>query len=150
MARMHSRRKGKSGSTKPSKATQPGWVRYKPKELEMLITKLSKEGHSASEIGVILRDTYGVPSVRQVSEKRLTQVLAEKNLGPKIPEDLINLIKRAITIRKHIEKNKQDMTAKRGLQLTESKIFRLMKYYKGTGKLPLDWKFDEQSIRLYT
>lgn len=147
---MHSRRKGKSGSTRPAKESQPGWVRYKPKELEMLITKLAKEGHSASEIGIILRDTYGVPSVRQVSEKRLTQVLVEKSLAPKIPEDLINLIKRLITIRKHMEKNKQDMTAKRGLQLTESKIFRLVKYYKKNKKLPREWKLDEQSIRLVT
>jgi len=125
-------------------------MRYKPKEVELLITKLSKEGKSSSEIGIILRDTYGIPSVKDLAGKGITQILAEKNLGTKIPEDLINLIKRVIVIKKHREQNKQDEAAKRGLLLTESKIFRLTKYYKKTHKLPADWKYDEQSIRLYT
>jgi small subunit ribosomal protein S15 len=149
MARMHSASKGKSGSTKPSKKMAASWVRYKPKEIELLVTKLAKDGKSSSEIGIILRDSYGIPSVRDASEKRITQILAEKNLGAKIPEDMLFLIKRVIEIKKHIEKNKQDQTAKRGLRLTESKINRLAKYYKRTNKIPPDWKFDEHSMRLY-
>lgn len=147
---MHSRKKGKSGSTHPSRKAQHTWVRLKPKEIEMLITKLAKEGKQSTEIGILLRDTYGIPSVRDLTEKRITQILTEKNLAPKIPEDLINLIKRVIVIKKHLEQNRQDQTARRGLHLTESKILRLMKYYKNSGKLARDWKYDEQSIRLYT
>ena len=44
MARMYSRDKGKSGSTKPAKKTIPSWVRYKGKEVELLVKKLAKEG----------------------------------------------------------------------------------------------------------
>ena len=61
---------------------------------------------------------------------------------------MLNLIKRRINLTTHRESNKQDMTAKRGFQLTESKINRLVKYYKSTGKLPADWKFDRSKAKL--
>ena len=40
------------------------------------------------------------------------------------------------------------MPAKRGLELTESKIRKLVKYYKKTKKLESDWKYDPDKIRL--
>jgi small subunit ribosomal protein S15 len=149
MARMYSRRRGKSGSKKPLEKAKQSWLRYKPKEVEMLIVKLAKEGKSASQIGLALRDSYGVPDVRLLSGKSITKIMEEKKLAPKIPEDLMALIKKSIQIRKHREENKQDMTSLRGLQLTESKIKRLVKYYKKTKKLPVDWKYDVKSVKLY-
>ena len=147
---MHSRARGNSGSNKPLKATMPTWIRYKPKEIELLVGKLSKEGRSSSEIGHILRDSYGIPSIKLLTGKRLQKMLAEKKQLPEVPEDLMALIKRAVLIRKHIEKFKQDMTALRGLQLTESKVKRLAKYYKETGKIALDWKYDPSTVKIYT
>ncbi len=149
MARMHSRARGKAKPTRPSKRILPSWVRYKEKEVEMLVTKLAKEGKSTSEIGIILRDSYGIPDVRTVAKKTISQILKEKSLEREYPEDIFNLIKRAFVIRKHIEKNRQDKTALRGLQLTESKVKRLGKYYKKTGRLPEDWKYDPKTIRLH-
>lgn len=149
MARMHSRRKGKAGSKKPVKKTIPSWVRYKPKEAELLIVKLAKEGKDASEIGMILRDTYGIPIAKKAVGKKITQVLAEHKLASEIPEDLLALIKKSIAIRKHLEGNKHDEPAKRGLILTESKIRRLVKYYKRTGRLAEGWKFEPKKIRMY-
>ena len=35
-----------------------------------------------------------------------------------------------------------------GLLLTESKIHRLVKYYKNTGRLPPEWKFDQSKAKL--
>lgn len=148
MARMYSRKKGKSGSKKPISRSLPTWIRYGSKEIELLITKLSKEGHSPSEIGIILRDTYGIPDTKRIIGKNVTKVLKEKNLQTKIPEDLTALIKKAVKIIKHQKENKQDQTSKRGLQLTESKIKRLTKYYKKTGRLPSEWKYDPKKIRL--
>jgi len=148
MARMYSRKKGKHGSKKPVKKTKPLWLRYSGKETEQLITKLAKSGKTSSEIGIILRDTYGVPSVRALTKKKITQILNENNLQKKLPYDLLALIKREIDIMKHLESNKNDMTAFRGLQLTESKIGRLVKYYKRTGKLPGDWKYDRANAKL--
>ncbi len=148
MARMHSRRKGRAGSKRPAKRTKPSWVSYSAKEVEMLIVKLAKEGKTASQIGLALRDNYGVPDIRKVIKRRVATVLKEKNLLPNIPEDLMALIRKNILIKKHIEQNKKDMTARRGLELTDSKIRRLVKYYKETRRLPADWKYDPKKIRL--
>ncbi len=148
MARMHSRKKGKSGSSKPAQPSKPAWIGRKPKEVEMLVVKYAKEGKSMSRIGLHLRDEYGVPSVKLVAGKSIRQILEEKKLLPELPDDLLALMRKAVLIRKHQEENRQDMPAKRGLQLTESKIFRLVKYYKGTGRLPATWKYDPAKIKL--
>ncbi len=148
MARMHSRDKGKAGSTKPIKKV-PSWMRYKGKEIEKLIIKSAKAGHGASSIGMVLRDTYGIHSVKAIAGKKVTKILEENDIKKELPEDLLALIVRLIAIKKHLEKNKQDQTAKRGLLLTDSKIRRLVKYYKKTKKLPVDWKFNAEKARMY-
>jgi small subunit ribosomal protein S15 len=137
---MHSRARGKSGSKQPLAPKAP-WVRYQPKEIEMLVAKLAKEGNTSSKIGIVLRDSYGVPNAKLVTGKSIGQMLKEKGLQGEFPEDMTALMKHAITIRKHMTLNKQDFHAKRGLLLTESKIRRLAKYYKGIGRLPPDWKY---------
>lgn len=144
MARMHSRKKGKHGSKKPAKKTAPSWSLYDAKKAELLIAKLTKEGKTSSQIGTILRDVYGIPSVLALCGKSISAVLKERKLLQEVPEDLIALFKRYSAIRKHIETNKHDETAKRGLHLTESKIGRLAKYYKRTGRIPETWKFDTE------
>ena len=149
MARRYSRSKGKSKSVKPTKKTAQSWLGYKEKEVELLTTKLAKEGKTPSQIGLYLRDNYGIPSVKQATKKRITQILGEKNLLKDIPEDLMALIKRTVMLRTHLEKNHKDESAKRGLHLTESKIKRLVKYYKRTKKLSMDWKYDPERIKLY-
>ena len=125
------------------------WVRYKEKEVEALIVKLAKEEKTASEIGLILRDLYGIPYVKQITGKRITKIMEENDLLSKIPEDMMALIKKSIELRKHLEKNHKDESAKRGLQLTESKIKRLIRYYKGTGKLDEKWKYEPNKIKVY-
>ena len=145
---MHSRAKGKSGSTKPIKKV-PSWAAYKEKDVEKLITKYAKAGKSSSEIGIILRDNYGINSIKALTGKKVQAVLVENNLNKKLPEDLLSLIQKMIDIKQHLEKNKQDMTAKRGLQLTSSKIMRLIKYYKKSKKLAADWKFNQSRLKMY-
>jgi small subunit ribosomal protein S15 len=149
MARMHSRKKGKAGSKRPVDKKIASWVRYKDKEVEMLITKLAKEGNSPSQIGLVLRDTYGIPYVKGLAGKTITKILGEKKLLSKLPEDLLALIKKSIKLRKHIESNHKDESSRRGLLLTESKIKRLIKYYKRTGKLAEDWKYHPDRVRMY-
>jgi len=150
MARRYSRKKGKAGSNKPSQPSVPSWMGYKEKEIELLITKLAKEGNSASKIGLLLRDTYGIPDSSLVTKKSISKILKEKKLLSDIPEDLLMLIRRSIAINKHLEANKKDETAKRGGILTESKIRRLIKYYKKIGKLDSGWKYDPKRAGMYT
>jgi len=148
MARKYSRKKGKSGSIKPVIKTKRVWIKYDPKEIEQLVVKLSKEGNSSSKIGLLLRDRYGIPDVKALTGKKLQKILKENSLSPELPEDFKYLVKKQIKIIKHLEANKHDMPSKRGLQLTESKIKHLTKYYKSIGKLPQDWKYDREQIKL--
>lgn len=149
MARMHSRKQGTSGSKKPLTEKQAVWVTKKPKELELVIAKLAKEGNTASKIGIILRDSYGIPDVKAVVGKSITSVLREKKLEKELPEDLLALIKKTIAIRTHLQENKKDTVAKRGMQITESKIRRLIKYYKKTERLAEDWKFNPEQAKMF-
>ncbi|HLC57545.1 MAG TPA: 30S ribosomal protein S15 [Candidatus Nanoarchaeia archaeon] len=148
MARMYSRRKGKSKSTRPLKKGKPGWLRYQKEEVEQLIVKMAKAGKRKSEIGMILRDSYGIPDAKIVIEKKIGGFLEEQKISEKLPDDLVNLIKRDIVLMKHIGKQKDDQTAKRGLLITGSKIHRLVKYYKANKRLPGNWKYDREQAQL--
>lgn len=150
MARMHSRRKGKSGSKRPLKRQTPSWVRYSDKEIEMLISKLAKENHTSSEIGMILRDIYGVPDIKVISKKTVNKILKEKGLLPELPEDLVALMRKLVALRQHTASNKQDMSAKKGQQMVEAKIKRLIKYYKRSGRIPVKWKYEVAKLKMYT
>ena len=148
MARMHSRAQGKSGSSPPAQERKADWVELKPKEIEELVVSLANAGKTPAEIGMILRDQHGIPDVKLASKKRISQILAENKLLPDVPRDLLNLISKAVALMKHMDENKKDQTAKRGYQLTVSKIRRLAKYYKGTRKLPEDWRYTPQQAKL--
>ena len=149
MAKKYSRSKGQSGSKKPAVKKIPSWSSYKGKEVELLVVKLAKEGFSPSEIGMHLRDSYGIPDVKTYTSKKIAQILKEKKLSHDIPEDLLNVIRKNVNVSKHLEENKKDNTAKRGLQLSSSRIKRLVDYYKKNKVLPADFKYDKESIKLY-
>lgn len=146
---MYSRKKGKSGSTKPSEHKVPQWLKYSGKEVELLVVKLAKENKTTSRIGLYLRDEYGIPDVKLLTGKSISKILEEKKLTKQIPEDLMALLKRVLKIKAHLEENRKDQPAKRGLTLTESKILRLVKYYKKTGKLDSSWNYNPNEIKLY-
>lgn len=148
MARLYSKKKGKSGSKKPSKDKKLTWVRYNNDEIESLVIKLAKAGNNSGKIGLILRDTYGIPDVQKLTGMKISKVLEKNKLLPKFPDDFMALVKKEIRILKHLENNKHDMTTRRGLILTESKIKRLTKYYKSIGRLPNDFKYERDKIKL--
>lgn len=148
MAKMHSRARGKSGSTKPLKKV-PAWAPYKGVDVEKLVVKYAKAGKSTSEIGLLLRDSYGIGSVKALTGKKVYEILQEKGMSKELPEDMRNLIKKMVYIQRHMEKNKHDQFAKRGLLLTNSKIRRLAKYYQRTERLPEGWKLDMDRLKIY-
>jgi small subunit ribosomal protein S15 len=141
LARLYSSKRGRSGSTRPVNKKPPAWFKYAPEEVEALIAKLAKEGNSPSSIGAILRDKHGVPLVRPVTGKTVSQLARASGQTPKVPEDLDYLFRRAVGLRKHLEKNRKDYQNKRSLATVESKIHRLVKYYKANGKLQPDWEY---------
>lgn len=58
-------------------------------------------------VGVILRDSHGVAQVRFVTGNKILRILKAKGLAANIPEDLYHLIKKAVAIRKHLERNRK-------------------------------------------
>ena len=148
MAKMHSRARGKSGSKKPAKKI-PSWAPYKEKDVEKLVVKYAKAGKNNAEIGLLLRDSYGIHNVKALSGKSISAVVKENHLQKKLPEDMLALIKRMIAIKQHRGKNKQDKTALRGYQLTNSKVHRLVKYYQRSGRIAPAWKLDTDKLKMY-
>jgi small subunit ribosomal protein S15 len=147
MARLHSRKKGKSGSTRPARLEKPVWVERSAKEVEQEIVKLAKKGLSKSMIGVKLRDSMGVPLSKIITGKKISTILEENSISTPLPEDLTNLVKKALNLRRHLEENPKDLESRKGLQRTESKIYRLIKYYKRKGVLAPDFKYDSEKVR---
>lgn len=149
MAKMHSRKKGQSKSRRPDTAIGvPAWVDYKKDEVEKLVLKLRKQELSTALIGTVLRDQYGIPAVKDITGKSVSQILKEHDAYPKLPEDLRNLLKKVVTVSEHMDNNRKDYHSKRGLFLTESKIRRLVKYYKSTHVLADDWQYDRSRAKL--
>jgi small subunit ribosomal protein S15 len=148
MARMYSRKKGKSRSHKPPIRIVPRWFEMKKEEVEKLVIDLARKGYSSAIIGTILRDQYGVPDVKTIVGKSITKIMKENNLYFKYPEELLNLFKKAVNLHDHLEKNKKDKVSKKGMENLISKIRRLIKYYKKRKILPEDFSFDIEKARL--
>jgi small subunit ribosomal protein S15 len=117
-------------------------------EVEELVVKLAKEGIPPSRIGLILRDQHAIPKVRDVTGKTVLQILESRGLKPSIPEDLANVIRKAVRLYKHMERYRKDMKTKRALEVIESRINRLARYYKRKGTLPKDWRYDRERAAL--
>ncbi len=129
-------------------AAKPEWVEYSTEEIEEIILKLRKEGKSTSVIGIILRDQYGIPDVKSVTDMKITKILEKHGQTEEYPEDLMNLIRKAVNIREHLKENPKDLHTKRGLQLVESRIRRLVKYYTREGVLPEGWRYEPKQAAL--
>ncbi|MFD1634317.1 30S ribosomal protein S15 [Haloplanus ruber] len=135
MARMHTRRRGSSGSDKPAADEPPEWSDVDEADIEERVVELAEQGHDPSVIGMKLRDEgvkgTPIPDVKLATGKKLTEILAEHDAEPELPEDLRSLMERALRLREHMQENPQDHQNKRALQNTESKIRRLVNYYRG-------------------
>ncbi len=148
MARMHSKGKGTSGSSKPNIDTAPSWSESDKGTVEELIIKYANEGHSSAKIGTLLRDMHAVPDVRLVMGERISQTLSRNDLESKYPEDTMNLMRKALSLIDHLSNNKKDLHNRRQLELCESRLRRLARYYVGTGRIPSTWAYKRDQLRL--
>lgn len=126
----------------------PEWSDVSKEELEKTIMKLHDTGMSPSRIGLTLRDQYGVPNAKLVIGTSITGFLRDNNALADIPEDLTNLMRKALHVRKHIKSNKRDVHNKRALQLTENKIRRMVKYYHDSGRLAPEWTYSPETAEI--
>ena len=141
MGRMYGKGKGISASAIPYRRTPASWIRVKAADVEDQIVKLARKGLTPSAIGAVLRDSHGVPQVKSITGNKILRILKKQGLAPEIPEDLYYLIKKAVSIRRHLERNRKDTDSKFRLILVESRIHRLGRYYKRTKQLPATWKY---------
>lgn len=141
MGRMHSHRHGKSHSIRPATLRAPSWITQSPAEIEELIIKYSKDGLTPSQIGIKLRDQHSIPLIKPITKKSMDQILEENNLKAGMPEDLENIVRKAVGLQKHLKENKGDNRNIRSLELIEAKVHRLSVYYKRIGRIDKTWKY---------
>uniref|UniRef100_A0A1D1YN43 40S ribosomal protein S13 n=1 Tax=Anthurium amnicola TaxID=1678845 RepID=A0A1D1YN43_9ARAE len=145
MGRMHAPGKGISDSALPYRRSQPTWLKTTSEDVRDQIFKFAKKGMTPSQIGVQLRDSHGIAQVKSVTGNKILRILKSNGLAPEIPEDLYHLIKKAVAVRKHLERNRKDKDAKFRLILIESRIHRLSRYYKKAGQLAPNWKYESST-----
>ena len=141
MGRLHSHRHGQSHSTRPITPSSPTWVKQNTQEIEELVLKYAKDGLTTSEIGVKLRDQHAIPLVRSITKKSITEILEQKGIKQEMPEDLNNIVRKALGLQKHLKTHTSDRRNVRSLELLEAKVHRLSSYYKKIDRIPKTWKY---------
>ncbi|KAH0519494.1 40S ribosomal protein S13 [Microtus ochrogaster] len=137
MGRMHAPGKGLSQWVLPYLRSVPTWLKLTSDDMKEQIYKLAKKGLPPHQIG----DLHGVAQVRFVTGNKILRILKSKGLARDLPEDLYQLIKKAVALQKHLERNRKDKNAKLRLILIESRLHRLARYYKTKRVLPPNWKY---------
>ncbi|MEM0094817.1 MAG: 30S ribosomal protein S15 [Candidatus Micrarchaeaceae archaeon] len=150
MARMHTRKHGKSKSRKPAVeiGSMPQGLAMSKDEVRKIIVSYAKQNMPEQLIGQKLKDEHKVLYLKQLFGKRLTKVLEEEGVRREIPQDLLYLLKKAVVIRNHLAANHKDTYNRIRLSRVESKIWRLTKYYKRKGVLPESWRYDHEKAAL--
>jgi small subunit ribosomal protein S15 len=148
MARVHARRRGTSRSRAPAREEAPEWQPIEKNEVKEIVARLAREGRTGAYIGLVLRDQHAVPDVKLATGQSMTEIIKEAGLAPQIPEDLQNLMRRAVHLQGHLATHRRDLHNARGLTLIEARIRRLAKYYRETGKLPADWRYSAETAQL--
>jgi small subunit ribosomal protein S15 len=150
---MHTRRRGSSDSDKPVADDPPEWSDVDAGAIEDRVVELAEQGHTPSQIGIALRDEgvegTPIPDAKLATGKKVTEILEENDADPEIPEDLYNLLERAVRLREHVDENPGDHSNKRALQNTQSKIRRLVDYYRGD-ELDEDFKYTYETAKELT
>ena len=139
---MHGPGKGGASSALPYKRTPPSWLKKSTKSVVQSILALAKKGLPPSLIGLQLRDSMGVAQVKNLTGRKIVRILKHHGQAPDIPEDLYCLIKRAVAMHKHLERNRKDVDTKFRLILVESRIHRLARYYKKVKRVPPTYKYE--------
>ncbi len=142
MTRMHSDGRGSSGSDNPTTKSSSDWIDYDGEEVVDLVVKLRRDGHQPAQIGLKLRDQYGIPSVKEETGMSITEILEQEGMELDIPEDLRNLVDKAENIQDHLEDNQEDEQARRRLELTEAKIRRVADYHRENGNIDEEWEYE--------
>ena len=104
---------------------KPVWLKMKEDELKKIIAELAKK-YQPAQIGLILRDQYGIPTTRLYG-KKLCHYLKEAGLEKNA--DLENAKRKFEKIKEHLKQNRTDKKAKHKLQKAQSRLNVLKRYF---------------------
>jgi small subunit ribosomal protein S15 len=110
--------------TMQDKYPKPVWLKLSEEEVKKIIAQLS-EKYAPAQIGLILRDQYGVPTTK-VYGKKLSAYF--KELGKDYHAELTNASEKVEKMKEHMVKNKTDKKAKHKYQKAVSHFNALKKY----------------------
>mmetsp|Transcript_27655 Transcript_27655/g.38618 ORF Transcript_27655/g.38618 Transcript_27655/m.38618 type:complete len:169 (+) Transcript_27655:765-1271(+) len=148
MGRMYSKGKGISSTTVPYRKYSCEWKGLTSQNLIKIVSNLARNNNlPPSKIGLILRDEKLVVDTKNISGMNISKILRLKGLVPIIPEDLFYLIKKANKIKEHLIEYNHDLNSIFHLNLIESHIYRLSRYYKRIYRLPKNWKYISDNIK---
>ena len=102
---------------------KPTWLKYTKEEVVAIVKKLAEKDITSEKIGLILRDQYGIPSVRLYGIK-MKEAMEDKFQEP----TTLNLDKKLKKIIDHFKKNKQDKKSERALVITKAKLKKRTDY----------------------
>ncbi len=103
---------------------KPVWLKLSEDEMKKIITKLADK-YSSAQIGLILRDQYGIPSTKLYGKKLEVYL---KELGLKNTTELERAEKKLDKLKEHFSNNITDKKAKHKLQKAQGKVNSLKKY----------------------
>ena len=109
---------------KSSELKKPAWLKYSKEEVKAIIMKLAGKGLSSEKIGLVLRDQYGIPTVKLFNLK-IKDIMQDKFEEP-TTKNLNNKLQKLIT---HYHKNKQDKNAERSLIISKAKLKKRIDYH---------------------
>jgi small subunit ribosomal protein S15 len=104
---------------------KPVWLKMTEEELKKLIVELADK-YQPAQIGLILRDQYGVPTTR-VFGKKLSAYL--KEMGKESNTEIKNVEQKVHIMKEHLKRNVQDKKAKHKIQKANSRLNKMKKYF---------------------
>jgi len=144
---MYSKGKGLSDSVVPYRLHTLEWKGITQENLIELICDLAKKGLTPSQIGLVIRDTFSIVDLKNITGFNVSRILSMKGITMDVPEDLYHLIKKVKRIKSHLEKYPKDFGNRFKLSQIENHVYRLSVYYKRTKRLPLNWEYKKYIIK---
>jgi len=109
-----------------TKLEKPVWLKMSEEELKKTIAELA-EKYQPAQVGLILRDQYGVPTTK-VFGKKLAVYL--KELGFETTAELKNVTTKFEKLKEHLKANVTDKKAKHKLQKAQSRLMKVTRYHQ--------------------
>jgi len=106
---------------------KPVWLKTSEEELKKIIAELA-EKYQPAQIGLILRDQYGIPTTRIFGKKLAFYLKEIGKYNEKI--ELENITKKLERMDEHLKNNKQDKRTKHKIQKAKSRVEIKKKYFR--------------------